>query len=73
MTRPRRMLHELRYRRTRFGTTATCRCGWVSENHPSRGTALRAFEGHLWLAAHRGVYGPVGVDAHRKATPAGGE
>ena len=58
--------HMDRYRGVRW-VTVTCDCGWVSENHRSRGEARRAWEGHRWLAAHNRVHARFGVDARRRA------
>lgn len=53
--------HRDRYRGVRW-VTVTCRCGWISMNHRSRGEARRAWEGHTYRT--RGSF-RVGVNAHR--------
>lgn len=65
MTRRRRPKHFDSYRGWRpLRVTVTCRCGWVSENHRSRGEARRAYESHVWLTVRRPIL-IFGVDARR--------
>jgi hypothetical protein len=59
--------HRAYYRGLRY-VTVTCRCGWVSMNHRSRGEAKRAHDGHVWLATSTPTSGPrtaYGVDARK--------
>lgn len=44
-------VHEGRYRGF-WPVTVTCTCGWVSENHRSRGRARRAYGNHLTAKGH---------------------
>jgi hypothetical protein len=56
--------HHGRYRGLHH-VTVTCGCGWISQNHRSRGEAKRAYDGHVWLASAPRVV-LYGVDARRR-------